>query len=106
MHALGYLQHLLWNTSYIWQTSDLQVKQRIQRRVFPKGLAWQGSGFGTPPTLSIYTLLADDSADDTELVAPQGFEPRLSESESLVLPLNEGAPAKVFLPSERTGCAR
>ncbi len=25
------------------------------------------------------------------LVAPQGFEPRLSESESLVLPLNEGA---------------
>ena len=26
------------------------------------------------------------------LVAPQGFEPRSSESESLVLPLNEGAP--------------
>ena len=25
------------------------------------------------------------------LVAPQGFEPRSSESESLVLPLNEGA---------------
>jgi hypothetical protein len=25
------------------------------------------------------------------LVAPQGFEPRLNESESSVLPLNEGA---------------
>ena len=27
----------------------------------------------------------------TVLVAPQGFEPRLAESESAVLPLNEGA---------------
>ena len=31
------------------------------------------------------------------LVAPQGFEPRSSESESLVLPLNEGAPAQASL---------
>jgi hypothetical protein len=31
------------------------------------------------------------------LVAPQGFEPRSSESESLVLPLNEGAPGKDLL---------
>ena len=32
-----------------------------------------------------------------KLVAPQGFEPRSSESESLVLPLNEGAPGKDHL---------
>src|SRR6516162_6252802 len=31
------------------------------------------------------------TAVQTFLVAPQGFEPRLSESESLVLPLNERA---------------
>jgi hypothetical protein len=37
------------------------------------------------------------------LVAPQGFEPRLSESESLVLPLNEGAPATEMLPESRKG---
>src|ERR1035437_119211 len=36
------------------------------------------------------------------LVAPQGFEPRSSESESLVLPLNEGAPANDMLPASRT----
>src|ERR1017187_9830645 len=36
------------------------------------------------------------------LVAPQGFEPRSSESESLVLPLNEGAPANDMLPESRT----
>jgi hypothetical protein len=34
---------------------------------------------------------AVDAAVKAYVVAPQGFEPRLSESESLVLPLNEGA---------------
>ena len=91
--ALGYLQHLLWNTSYLWQTSDLQGKQRIQRRVFPKGLVWERSGFGTPLTHLIFTLLASNSLSDVVLVAPQGFEPRLIGSEPTVLPLNEGAAA-------------
>ena len=36
--AIEYLTHLLWNTSVIWQTSDLQEKKRIQRRMFPEGL--------------------------------------------------------------------
>ncbi len=36
------------------------------------------------------------------LVAPQGFEPRLSESESLVLPLNERA-AQVCYDGRRLG---
>jgi site-specific DNA recombinase len=92
--AIEYLNHLLWNTSTIWQTSDLQGKQKLQRRLFPKGLTFEKTGFGTPVTHSIYTLLVSDSVDAAELVAPQGFEPRSSESESLVLPLNEGAPVK------------
>jgi carnitine 3-dehydrogenase len=37
------------------------------------------------------TLLASDLMDDSRLVAPQGFEPRLIGSEPTVLPLNEGA---------------
>jgi site-specific DNA recombinase len=89
--AIEYLTHLLWNTSIAWQTSDLRGKQRIQRRIFPEGLIFEKTGFGTPVTHSIYTLLGDDSVSEHVLVAPQGFEPRSSESESLVLPLNEGA---------------
>ena len=93
--ALGYLNHLLWNSSQIWETADLQGKQRLQRSIFPKGLAYLPDGsespFGTPLTSSLYSLLAGDFDDEKGLVAPQGFEPRLSESESLVLPLNEGA---------------
>ena len=32
-----------------------------------------------------------ETSPGKELVAPQGFEPRLNDSESSVLPLNEGA---------------
>jgi site-specific DNA recombinase len=89
--AIEYLTHLLWNTSVTWQSSGLQGKQQLQRRVFPEGLIFDGRGFGTPVTHSIYTLLGDDSLNEEFLVAPQGFEPRLDESESSVLPLNERA---------------
>jgi hypothetical protein len=86
--AIEYLTHLLWNTSVIWQTSDLQGKKRIQGRMFPNGLAYSKNGFATPATHSIYTMLAMDSLDESLLVAPQGFEPRLIGSEPTVLPLN------------------
>ena len=89
--AIEYLTHLLWNTSIVWQTSDLQGKKRIQRRMFPEGLQYGESGFGTPVAHSIYALLASDSMAEETLVAPQGFEPRLIGSEPTVLPLNEGA---------------
>jgi hypothetical protein len=75
--AIEYLTHLLWNTSLVWQTSDLQGKRRIQRRMFPEGLSYGETGFGTPVTHSIYTLLASDSMDEEVLVAPQGFSPTL-----------------------------
>jgi hypothetical protein len=86
--AIEYLTHLLWNTSVIWQTSDLQGKKRILRRMFPDGLAYSKNGFGTPITHSFYSLLANDSVDESFMVAPQGFEPRLIGSEPTVLPLN------------------
>jgi site-specific DNA recombinase len=38
--AIEYLTHLLWNTSLVWQTSDLQGKKTIQRRMFPEGLSY------------------------------------------------------------------
>jgi site-specific DNA recombinase len=62
--AIEYLTHLLWNTSVIWQTSDLQGKKRIQGRIFPNGLSYSKNGFGTPVTHSIYSLLGEDSGDE------------------------------------------
>ena|GEM_PF-6682054 len=82
----------------ITETADLQGKQRIQQKLFPNGLPLTKQGFGTPPNPSIYSELAgfarcheDLNSQELALVAPQGFEPRLDESESSVLPLNERA---------------
>ena len=76
--AIEYLTHLLWNTSIVWQTSDFNGKSSIQRRLFPNGLTWEKTSFGTPVTHSIYCFLVDDSADESRLVSPMGFEPMLS----------------------------
>ena len=72
--AISYLEHLLWNARLVWESSDLQGKQRIQRRIFPKGLVMLKTGFGTPETHSIYMLLGDDSVSETEMVRPRRFE--------------------------------
>lgn len=99
--ALSYLSHLFWNTALVWENSDLAEKQRLQTRIFPKGITWAENGFGTPVLSPIHILCSNlgDHADcEVELVAPQGFEPRLIGSEPTVLPLNEGAILQGMVP--------
>ncbi len=77
--ALGYLNHLLWNSAQIWETADLQGKQGIQRSIFPNGVAFNpltpSEPFGTPLTSSLYGMLAGVFTDEAELASPTGFEP-------------------------------
>ena len=89
--AIEFLTHPLEHLNLHGKLAIYKGKKRIQRRMFPEGLSYERTGFGTPLTRSIYTLLASDSTDESRLVAPQGFEPRLIGSEPTVLPLNEGA---------------
>jgi hypothetical protein len=76
--AIAYLSHLLWNARNIWESSDLQGKQRLQRLIFPKGLVVEKTGFGTPVTNSIFILLAGllgvASTTEEEMVRPRRFE--------------------------------
>jgi site-specific DNA recombinase len=76
--AIAYLSHLLWNARNIWESSDLQGKQRLQRLIFPKGLVIDKAGFGTPVTNSIFILLAgllgEVSTTEEEMVRPRRFE--------------------------------
>ena len=67
--------HLFWNSRTLLEKSDLDGKQRLARLIFPAGLIFTKSGFGTPITHSIYTLLADESIEEGVLVGPEGFEP-------------------------------
>jgi site-specific DNA recombinase len=76
--ALSYLNHLFWNSRILWETSDLRGKQRLARLIFPEGIVLSKDGFGdrfgTPVTHSIYTLLADESVGEGEVVRPERFE--------------------------------
>jgi site-specific DNA recombinase len=72
--AISYLEHLLWNARLTWENSDLQGKQRLQRRIFPKGLLMGKTDVGTPVTHSIYLLLADDLVGEEDMVRPRRFE--------------------------------
>jgi hypothetical protein len=55
--AKEYLEYLLWNTSAVWQSCELQGKKQIQPRIFPNGLPRSKNGFGTPITSSFYSML-------------------------------------------------
>ena len=70
--ALGYLSHILWNTRLLRKDANLQGKKAILSRIFPNGLSMSEKGFGTPLTHSLYTLLSENSVNETELVAPPG----------------------------------
>jgi hypothetical protein len=45
--AKGYLEYLLWNTSAVWQSCNLQGKKQIPHRKFPNGLPRSKNGFET-----------------------------------------------------------
>jgi len=72
--ALSYLIHLFWNSRIFWEQSDLAGKRRLGMAIFPEGLTFSNSGFGTPLTHSIFKLLADESVEEREVVRPERFE--------------------------------
>lgn len=76
----------------LWREADVEDKQRFQKMIFPEGLAYNfGEGFGTATLSPCYELIQDIQAkidaalnpketlvaDESLLVTPRGFEPRL-----------------------------
>ena len=80
----------------------MQIRS-VRRRSFGLGAKLDGRDrlkpAPEPPTPRLSSATAP--LQPHPLVAPQGFEPRLSESESLVLPLNERAVQDVWQPQAR-----
>jgi site-specific DNA recombinase len=72
--AISYASYVLWNVRHVYETCDLQGKQRLSSKLFPKGLPVTKNGFWNVQTHSIYMLLADDSVDESEVVRPRRFE--------------------------------
>ncbi len=69
---------VLSNPESIWKNETLEQKQRLQKVLFPQGLIFGQTGFGTSKPAPIYTLLSASRTQSEHLVAPRGIEPRFN----------------------------
>ena len=61
------------------------------RRVHPVATAWDAAENAQTIGQDQVRAFAIGQRDERKMDAPRGFEPRLTESESVVLPLDDGA---------------
>lgn len=74
--AVGFAEQLISSSESLWLDASLAQRQRIQRVLFPEGLAYsQNEGFRTPVTRSIFMPLVDSQATRSGVVERRGFEP-------------------------------
>ena len=71
---LAFAEHVLTNAARLWEQASLDQKQRLQAALFPEGLRFEGSGFGTPVTCLAFaeSLVSPGGAD--AVASPTGFE--------------------------------
>ena len=66
---------LLEQLGTLWQRTDVAVQKRLQRFVFPNGVVFDGSEFGTRPLPSCLQLRDGVISRKGRLVRPTGLEP-------------------------------
>jgi hypothetical protein len=55
---LAFAESVLTDAARLWEQASLDHKQRLQGVLFPKGLSFDGSGFGTSVTYLAFSELA------------------------------------------------
>ena len=75
--------NFLLNISFTWTNADSRIKRRIQDAIFPDGLVYIGNGeFRTPINSNAFNVLELLEMDESQVVPPPGFEPRLPAPEA------------------------
>ncbi len=72
---LTFAEHTLSNATALWNQASVEAKQDIQRALFPKGLDFDGSEFGTVVTCLAFSQLQDYNVPNNQVASPTGFEP-------------------------------
>jgi DNA-directed RNA polymerase subunit RPC12/RpoP len=72
---LAFAQQVLTNAARLWEQASLDQKQRLQGVLFPRGLTFDGSGFGTPVTWLAFSDLPSSGSAQDGLASLTGFEP-------------------------------
>ena len=74
-NCLEYACNSINNIETLWQNSELDIKQRLQKLIFPKGLTYDLEKFRTPEKSCLFTIIGALSAPSYKMVLPRGFEP-------------------------------
>ncbi len=61
----------------LWEEGNLEARQKLQKLVFPNGVTFKGTKFGTAETSIVFNLLRDSRSKKERVVPLRGFEPRL-----------------------------
>lgn len=72
--VLRFAEHVLANAARLWEHATLDQKQRLQAALFPEGLTFDGSGFGTAVTCLAFAQLPVAARAEVGLASPTGFE--------------------------------
>ena len=73
--VLNYAEHLILNAERMWVESSHEQKQRLQKVLFPQGLAYRDGFIGTALKSLIFKLLSDENRGKNKMATPTGFEP-------------------------------
>ena len=73
--VLNFSEYVILNAPRLWTEFDLNQKQRLQTVLFPEGVTFSDSGFGTAVTSVIFNLLQQPEGEKTRMATPAGFEP-------------------------------
>ncbi len=73
--VLGFAEHVLANASRLWADANLELKQRLQRVLFPEGLRLKDGRLGTAASCLAFMQLRPFDARQEGLASPTGFEP-------------------------------
>ena len=72
---LRFAEHLLNNAGRLWSELQLDGKRQLQAVIFPKGLRFDGTAFGTTVTCLAFSQLGEKTSEEGRLASPPGFEP-------------------------------
>jgi site-specific DNA recombinase len=73
--AIDFMIHLFWNSGTLWETSNLETRQGLQKAIFPSGLKYSDdTGFGTALS-DFYTVVSEQPMrGENRMVRPERFE--------------------------------
>jgi len=77
--VLEFAEHVVLNARRLWSEFQLKHRRRLQKVLFPEGLAYDGEAFRTPVTCLFFRDLERSEREEYQVVARTGIEPTRSD---------------------------